>query len=317
MDLRDLRYFEKIAELEHLGQAAKRLHRSQPALSGCVQRLEESCGVQLFEKAGRGIRLTAAGQLLLKWAQRIRNDVESAQLGMHTISKGLAGHIRIGVVPTAAHSLLPAAVRQLLDQAPEATLKVVMGLIDTLVPMLRAGDLDLVVGSQAALEEGLVSQTLMEDYVVVAASEQHEIFRGTPRLEDLVRYRWVLQQPGAPTRDWLDRTFEHNQLPLPRVQIESSMLVMLPALIAETHLLSFIPRHHLAIPTGRAKLREVPIEQATMHRRLVVSYRASAYTPPIIERLVADLMQVARRPPYDALDPTQSRSLRTANNWRR
>ncbi|MFY9513411.1 MAG: LysR family transcriptional regulator, partial [Rubrivivax sp.] len=68
MDLRDLRYFETIAELEHMGLATQRLHRSQPALSSCLRRLEEECGAPLFEKAGRGIRLTAAGKVLQRWA---------------------------------------------------------------------------------------------------------------------------------------------------------------------------------------------------------------------------------------------------------
>jgi DNA-binding transcriptional LysR family regulator len=79
MDLRDLRYFEAIAELQHVGRASAKLHRTQPALTSSVRRLEEDCGVVLFERAGRGIRLTAAGKVLLKWAQRMRFDVEDAK----------------------------------------------------------------------------------------------------------------------------------------------------------------------------------------------------------------------------------------------
>ena len=52
MDLRDLRYFETIATLQHMGRAATKLHRTQPALTSCVRRLEEDCGAALFEKAG-------------------------------------------------------------------------------------------------------------------------------------------------------------------------------------------------------------------------------------------------------------------------
>ena len=79
MDLRDLRYFETIAELQHLGRASARLHRTQPALSSSIRRLEQDCGAALFERSGRGIRLTAAGHVLLKWAQRMRFDVEDAK----------------------------------------------------------------------------------------------------------------------------------------------------------------------------------------------------------------------------------------------
>ena len=76
MDLRDLRYFETIAHLQHLGRASTHLHRTQPALTSSIRRLESDCGAALFEKSGRGIRLTEAGKVLLKWAQRMRFDVE-------------------------------------------------------------------------------------------------------------------------------------------------------------------------------------------------------------------------------------------------
>ena len=62
LDLRDLRYFEVIAETGNMGRAARALFRTQPALTGCVRRLEGTLGTQLFERVGRGIRLTAAGE---------------------------------------------------------------------------------------------------------------------------------------------------------------------------------------------------------------------------------------------------------------
>ena len=138
MDLRDLRYFETIAELEHIGQATERLHRTQPALTSCIRRLEAECGAPLFEKSGRGIRLTAAGQVLLKWAQRLRFDTEDAKREIADMALGLRGHIRVGIVPTAAQFLLPQAARQLMAQAPEVTLRTVVGLVDTLRPQLQA-----------------------------------------------------------------------------------------------------------------------------------------------------------------------------------
>lgn len=107
MDLRDLRYFETIAELQHMGRASAKVNRTQPALTTCIRRLEEDCGATLIEKAGRGIRLTAAGRVLLKWAQRMRFDEEDARRELAAIGQGLTGHVRIGIVPTAAQFLLP------------------------------------------------------------------------------------------------------------------------------------------------------------------------------------------------------------------
>ncbi len=286
MDLRDLRYFEAIADLQHLGRASKALHRTQPALSSSIRRLERDCGATLFERSGRGIRLTEAGRVLLRWARQMRLDVEDARQELAAIGAGLAGHVRIGIVPTAAQFLLPAVARQLLLEAPQVTLRTVVGLIDTLNPRLRAGELDLVVGTETVPEPGYVSRLLAQDEIVVAASAGHEIFRGKATLRDLTRYAWALQPPGAPTRDWLDHTFERKGLPRPRVQVETTMLLMLPALIVQTGLLSFISRHHLREGTADVGLREVPVKGAAMRRRLVLTHRGRGFLSPAAVRLI-------------------------------
>ena len=260
-----------------------------------TRRLEADCGTPLFERAGRGIRLTEAGKVLLKWAQRVRFDMEDAQREIAEIGTGLAGHVRIGIVPTAAQFILPAAARRLLQEGPEVTLRTVVGLVDALKPLLRQGELDIVVGTETHTEPGMVSRLLAEDAIVVAANARHEIFRAAPTLKDLTRYRWALQPPGAPTRDWLDHTFDRRRLPRPQVQVESTMLLMLPTLIAETGLLSFISRHHLrskALPG----LKEVPLKETTMLRRLVVTYRDKAYIPAAAQRLI-DLLAESHEAP--------------------
>jgi DNA-binding transcriptional LysR family regulator len=294
MDLRDLRYFETIAELQHVGRAALRLHRTQPALTSSVRRLEEDCGAELFEKAGRGNRLTPAGHVMLKWARRMRFDEADARREVGDIGKGLSGEVRIGIVPTAAQFLLPAALRELLAEAPEVRLTTQVGLIDVLKPMLRDGALDVMVGTESPSEPGFTSQTLSEDSIVVAASAKHELFKGTPSLQGLTKYRWVLQPPGAPTRDWLDHTFDRKRLPRPRVQVESSMLITLPAMIAETGLLSFVSRHHLTPGRSGAALREVRLKETTMRRRMVATYRDTGYVSPATRRLVALLAKAGR-----------------------
>lgn len=294
MELRDLRYFETIAGLQHLGQASARLHRTQPALSSSIRRLEADCGAALFEKSGRGIRLTEAGKVLLKWAQRMRFDEEDAKRELQSIGAGLTGDVRIGIVPTAAQFLLPAVARRLLQEAPEVTLRTVVGLIDTLKPLLRDGELDLMVGTESADEAGWISKKLAEDMIVVAASEKHPVFRSQPTLRDLTDHAWALQPPGAPTRDWLDHTFDRQRLPRPRVQVETTMLLMLPTLIVQTGLLSFISRHHLQ---GRARipgLKEVPVKGSAMRRRLVVTYRANGFLSPAARRLL-ELFEQSRK----------------------
>lgn len=286
MDLRDLRYFETIAELQHLGKAATRLHRSQPALTSSIRRLEADCGAALFEKSGRGIRLTEAGHVLFKWAQRMRFDVEDARRELSAIGSGLTGLVRLGIVPTAAQFLLPPVARELLAEAPGVTLHTAVGLIDTLRPQLRAGELDMMVATESFEGEGFVSRVLLEDRIVVATSARHAVFKHPVSLKDLTHHRWALQPRGLPTRDWLDHTFDRNGLPRPHVQVQTTSLLMLPSLIEQTGLLSFISRHHLQGPNRIKGLKEVPLKGATMKRRLVVTYRDNSFMSPVAKRLV-------------------------------
>lgn len=293
MDLRDLHYFEVIAELEHMGRASERLHRTQPALTSSIRRLEEDCGVRLFEKSGRGIRLTEAGKVLLKWARRTRLDVHDAQQEINHIANGLVGTVRVGIVPTAAQFVLPPAMRQLIREAPEVNLHTVVGLIDVLKALLHSGEVDMTIGTEGMDEPGYTSEFLAEDPIVVVANASHEVFRRKAGIGDLTAYRWVLQSAGAPTRDWLDQTFERHHLPRPRVQVESNTLLMLPTLIAETGLLSFISRRHLLSGQAGSSLKEVDVPETVMQRRMVVTYREGGYLSPASRRLIELLAEAA------------------------
>lgn len=178
-----------------------------------------------------------------------------------------------------------------MQERPDITLRTVVGLVDKLNPLLEQGELDIVVATETPTAPGMVSRLLAEDAIVVAASAKHEIFRGKPTLRELTKYRWALQPPGAPLRDWLDHTFDRRRLPRPDVQVESTTLLMLPTLIAETGLLSFFSRRHLGAKGSGSGLKEVPLKETTMLRRFVVTYREKGYLSAAAQRLIELLAQ--------------------------
>ena len=100
MELRDIEYFEEIAEQRHLGRAAERLGLSQPALSKSLRRLEEAMQVKLFDRNAKGLELTAEGSLLLARARDLRLSLRNVAREVSELSEGRAGHLRIGVGPT-------------------------------------------------------------------------------------------------------------------------------------------------------------------------------------------------------------------------
>ncbi len=121
---KDLRYFVGVAEEEHYGRAAERLHVAQPALSRQIQDLEKEIGFPLFDRLPRGVRLSAAGKLFLTDVRRILQEVEEAKLRAERVAKGMAGTLRIGFMETVSwHGALPEALRRFRKRQPDVELQ--------------------------------------------------------------------------------------------------------------------------------------------------------------------------------------------------
>ena len=111
----------------------------------------------------------------------------------------------------------------------------------------------------------------------------------------MCQYRWVLGAPTVSARRWIDNAFIEHQLPVPVVQVETNTISMLPRLIAQTRLLSFVAREILEHGQGMSRLREVPLAQTTMLRSIGISLPAGRYIPPAANALVELLRENGRR----------------------
>lgn len=287
LQLRDLKYFETVATLGHMGQAGEKLGRTQPALTKGIQRLEAAFGSPLFEREGRGIRLTAVGEVLLARARLLRASADEAVREVSDFAQGKSGHVRIGTGPIAADDVLPQVCGLLLAQAKEVTIAITVAPSSALREELRRGQIDLLLGQMPEGDPEFLCHPIVDDVVVVAAGLAHPIFeRPRPTLRSLLDYPWVLPAASIPSRQWLDAAFEGRGLPKPRAQIEANSIPLLPRLIASSDLLSFVSRHTLA-SGGRRGLREVALKETTLVRKLGVSHRKEGYLSPAAQQLLA------------------------------
>jgi DNA-binding transcriptional LysR family regulator len=292
LDLRDLRYFEAIADAGHVGRAAKATHRTQPALTGAIRRLEETVGTRLFERAGRGIRLTAAGEALHTRARALRIAADEATREVTDIGRGHVGLVRIGMIPTAARFLMPPLTRRFLEESPGMAFRATIANNDVLRTALKAGELDVSVSFAAPEDEEVASHALFRDECVVVARRGHAVFRRRASLRAMLDYGWVMAGPAVATREWLDQVFRSRGLPMPTVKVETNQVTSLPAIIEDTDLLSFVSRRHLE-PRGR--LQEVRLRETTMPREFSVGYRKEGYLSPAARRVVEELRREGRR----------------------
>lgn len=291
LQMRDLLYFAKVAELGHLGRASQALHITQPALSKCIDRLEETYGADLFERSGRGIRLTDAGKLLYERSLLVERTLDETHRQIASLGKGLAGLVRVGAAATIAEFVMPTVCRVLQQEAPAVVIELQIGMNDVLHESLRKRLLDVVVGPLGTRDEELVELPICEDYVVVAASATHPLAGKQVSLEEMAGYGWVLPAQSVATRQWLERAFESHGLPAPRAAVMTSSIAAVPQLIAETGLLSFISRRNLHEGRFTPGLVEVFNADTTMKRKFGVVHRTDAYLSPATHRFIQIVQQ--------------------------
>lgn len=169
--LRQLQYLVAVADTGKFGEAAKRMHVSQPSLSAQMADMEASLGAILVERGRNGASLTPIGAELVARARLILRDVEDLKVMARQDDTALAGTVRLGVLPTIGPYLLPAAAKRLHELFPELRLSVSEMRTEALANGLRDGQFDTII-STAEDHPGMEAFPLFhEDFWVCAAAD--------------------------------------------------------------------------------------------------------------------------------------------------
>lgn len=285
IELRDLHYFRLVADLGHVGKAAEQAHRTQPAITKSIQRIERELGAELFDRSQRRMTLSPLGEMLRERGEALLRDVEHLRRELKGAARGEIGHVRLGVSTTAAHFLLTRLSDELLRTHPGITLEVEVGMNDHLAAALAGRKLDIVMAPATELDPDLHFEPTLVDHVVVVAARGHPLLaRRRLELADLQPYRWVLPSRSTQSRRWLNQAFLERGLPAPVAHIESNAISLTPWLFANSQLLSFVSRLNLVTMKALAvSVREVKLPQLVLPREFGILTRAGAHHSPAVE----------------------------------
>ena len=145
MNLRDLEYVVAVADHSHFGRAAAACNVSQPTLSGQILKLEAELGLRLFDREGRGARVSDRAATVVAQARATLAAAAGVSAAADAARDPFAGELRLGVITTVAPYLLPIALPGLTQALPHTPLYLVEDLTDRLLARLRDGALDAVV----------------------------------------------------------------------------------------------------------------------------------------------------------------------------
>ncbi|BAK67808.1 LysR family transcriptional regulator [Sphingobium sp. SYK-6] len=209
MDIRELRSFIHVARLGSVNRAAMHLNIAQPALSRQLQKLEETLGVRLFTRSGRGVDLTEAGALLLGQAEQLINQFDAtAELVSGRVHRA-QGHVTVGLPPTCGLLIGPELFRRFREQWPNATLILREGISSSLEEWLVDRRIDIAVMHNPLPMVGVEIEPLLHEHMVLLSPPDASI-ADEIRLRDISRLPLILPALPHSNRRLVERAVAQN-----------------------------------------------------------------------------------------------------------
>lgn len=232
MQSRLLAHFLAVAERRNITAAAEALHITQPALTRSIHQLEKIVGAKLFERLPTGVTLTRQGDILARRAKLMDLEYRHALAEIRTMGQGLAGTLRIGAGPVWISNILPPVVAAFHRQFPKVRIRLVGGVINTLVDALLAGEIDIMCGTlDFRVQTEIVKESLVRIRHAVVARRSHPLAdKGEVTAKDLALYPWLVLADDQIGVGRIGAYFAANGLAPPTIAVETTSLGMMKLL---------------------------------------------------------------------------------------
>ncbi|MGE3539188.1 MAG: LysR family transcriptional regulator [Candidatus Tectimicrobiota bacterium] len=295
MELRQLIAFKEVAIHSSFTAAATHLHLTQSAVSQQIKALEDECGVTMFDRSGRLVRLTNAGQVFLSHVERILAQVENARVEMAEMAGGARGRCRVAALPSIAAYLLPRALAAFQRRYPGVEVHLMESVQAQLLEWVQQGTVDFSIVALPVQDPQLQSTSLLHDEFVLVVPKDHLFAsRRIVKLAELVTERFVLYPKGAGGREQFIEACRQAGFE-PQVAFESEDRETILGLVAAGVGITLIPRfiaHHTRVDGPIT----VDIVEPRLRREVGVVWRRNRYLPQAARNLMSLLADAVRDP---------------------
>jgi DNA-binding transcriptional LysR family regulator len=207
MDVRKLEAFCKVYELQSFSKAGELMFLSQPTISSHVANLEAELGVKLFDRLGRKVLPTQAGDVLYRNAIKVFDNLQQAKASIEMLRDRVVGELVVGCSTIPAHNVIPGLLARFSERYPEVTFTLHTGDSAEIIRQVLAGNLPMGIVGQKPDEEGLEVRLLLEDETVVVAAAGVSWLPGQGgaiSVEELAALPWIMRERGSATRRVLE-----------------------------------------------------------------------------------------------------------------
>ena len=225
MDLRQLRYFVTVARERNFTRAAEALHVSQPTLSQQIKQLEDALGAPLFDRSGRAVRLTDAGEAWMRYARLALQDLDAGARAIHDVATLARGHLRLAMTPTFTAYLVGPTIDAFYRRYPGITLSIEEMAQERIEALLAQDRLDLGIAFEMAQSAEVEATPLFSETLELMVGADHPLaaHRRPLRLAEWQHLPLALLSGDFATRQFIDRYCTQQGF-RPQVAVEANAL---------------------------------------------------------------------------------------------
>ena len=274
MDLSELQVFLFVATERSFSRAAERLHKTQPAISQTIKRLEDNLGEKLFDRSSKGGQLTEAGTILLDYARRLTVLKDEAESAVQELQDLRRGRVLIGANEAAVHVLLP-VIENFRLKHPEAQVEVSRRPARQIANDVLNRTLDFGVLTFPPRERGLLSLSLEEDELVMLVYSDHPFAkRRRVTMEELGKETVIAHNDPSPVREQVLRLYEEHQSAI-NIQIGLPSLDGIKRAVEMKLGVALLPRRCAMSEISNGQLIAVKVPELRLPRHVRLIYRKS------------------------------------------
>lgn len=270
LNLNHLRVFRAVCETNSITHAARRLHISQPAASKQLTELEAHVGVELVERLSRGVRLTAAGEVLGRHARRLFQEEEAAEAALEALLGLELGQLSVAASTTIGSYIVPSVFGELHAAHPNVKLQLEIGNAAQVESLVLEGQLDLGLSEGRVSSEHLHVEVFAHDEMVLIAAPSHPLagHAENPISAELLRGQpFILRERGSGTREVVEEALERHGLPIAPVMSLGSTEAVKNA-VAMGLGVALVSSLTLELELSSGRLRRIPVADWSIRRAL-------------------------------------------------
>jgi len=289
-----LKVFLTVARQGHLGRASDMLHQDQSTVSRKIARLEADLGVALFERVGRSIRLTPAGERFIPRAERLLHDLREAVADAAGAASPESGEVRIRFLHTVGARWLPERLARFLQERPSIRFTLREGQSNEVVTGVLDGDFDLgILGPAPVGVKELEIVPLFRERVAVVVPAGHPLVgRSSCSLHDLAEEPLILPRSRGGLRKVVDDAFNREGIS-ERVAYEGDDFTIIQGLVEAGLGTTLLP---MPLPVPSTKVAVIPLRQPAIARTMALCWDRRRTLPPAAAAFAKHLTQSATDP---------------------